>query len=120
MKRYGSFIDGRSRESGTLHEVRDPQSSQPAYEAWAGDEREVEEATAAAARAFRETSRLSRAARSQMLGRAAAAIERSAEDLAETVRIEAGKPIALARWEVARCLNTFTLAARRSSASPAS
>jgi acyl-CoA reductase-like NAD-dependent aldehyde dehydrogenase len=111
MKRCGSFIDGESRESGELVEIRDPQGSQPAYEAWVGGEREVEEATAAATRAFRETSQLSRAARSQMLGRAAATIERSAEDLAETVRIEAGKPIALARWEVARCLNTFTLAA---------
>jgi acyl-CoA reductase-like NAD-dependent aldehyde dehydrogenase len=111
MKRYGSFIAGEARCSGDLRPVRDPQSGAAAYEAWVGGESEVEEATAAAVRAFAETSRLSRAARADILMRAAAAIERAADDLAETVRIDAGKPIALARWEVARCLNTFTLAA---------
>jgi len=111
MRRHGSFIDGESLQAGSLQPIRDPQTSQAAYEAWIGGAREADEAVKAAARAYRETSRLSRAARSAILARASSAIERDAEALAETVRVEAGKPIALARWEVMRCVNTFTLAA---------
>ncbi|MGH7822267.1 MAG: aldehyde dehydrogenase family protein, partial [Candidatus Binatia bacterium] len=90
---------------------RDPWDGESVVEVAVAGPAEVERATAAAAEAFRETKRLSRAARSEILSRAAEAIERRSDELAETVRREAGKPITQARWEVVRCHNTFTLAA---------
>ncbi|HSD10018.1 MAG TPA: aldehyde dehydrogenase family protein, partial [Candidatus Binatia bacterium] len=95
MKRYGLFIDGEHSDSGIFEPVHDPQSGRILHEAAVGGEREVEAATQAACRAFAETRRLSRAARSEILSRAAAAIAERSEELAETVRAEAGKPIAL-------------------------
>jgi acyl-CoA reductase-like NAD-dependent aldehyde dehydrogenase len=111
MTRYGPFIDGEPREARAVRSIRDPQTGREVHEVGDGGEAEVEAAVASACRAFRATAHLSRAARSEILARAAAAIDKRAAELAETVRLEAGKPIALARWEVARCLNTFTLAA---------
>ncbi|MGH7822916.1 MAG: aldehyde dehydrogenase family protein [Candidatus Binatia bacterium] len=111
MKRYGIFVAGEFRDAGRRETIRDPADGRSIHEVAVAGEREVEEATAAAARAFSETRRLPRAARAEMLSRAAAAIQDRFEDLAETVRQEAGKPITLARFEVTRCLSTFTLAA---------
>jgi acyl-CoA reductase-like NAD-dependent aldehyde dehydrogenase len=111
MKRYGLFIDGEHSEGKLFEAVHDPESGRILHEAAMGGERETEAATQAACRAFEKTRRLSRAERSEILSRAAAAIAERSEELAETIRAEAGKPIALARTEVARCLNTFTLAA---------
>jgi glyceraldehyde-3-phosphate dehydrogenase (NADP+) len=111
MKRYRLFIDGDHSDGGAFEPVHDPQSGRILYEAAVGGERDVEAATQAACRAFTEMRRLSRAERSEILSRAAAAIAERSEELAETIRAEAGKPIALARWEAVRCLNTFTLAA---------
>jgi acyl-CoA reductase-like NAD-dependent aldehyde dehydrogenase len=71
----------------------------------------VEAAVAAAVRAFAVTRHLSRFDRSTTLARIAAAIGAVAEDIARTIALEAGKPIAFARQEVARAVTTFTLAA---------
>ncbi len=71
----------------------------------------VEAAVAAAVRAFAVTRHLSRFDRSTTLARIAAAIGAEAEDIARTIALEAGKPIAFARQEVARAVTTFTLAA---------
>lgn len=72
---------------------------------------EVEAAVAAAAGAFATTRRFSRFDRSAMLARIAAAIGAAAEEIARTIALEAGKPIAFARQEVGRAVTTFTLAA---------
>lgn len=111
MKSYGLFIDGEFRRTREAAAIRDPWSQEIVHEASVGGEREVEDATAAAVRAFETTRRLSRAARAEILARAAELVEQRFEDLAETLRCEAGKPITAARWEVTRCLNTVTLAA---------
>ena len=72
---------------------------------------EVEAAVSAAVRAFAVTRRLSRFDRSATLARVAAGIGAQAEGIARTIALEAGKPIAFARQEVARAVTTFTLAA---------
>jgi acyl-CoA reductase-like NAD-dependent aldehyde dehydrogenase len=111
MKRYDLFVDGQARAGSEVGTICDPQTGAPSHEVWIAGRSQVEAATAAAVRGFEETRRLARADRAEILAQAAAAILEHADDLAETVRIEAGKPIALARWEVTRCWNTFTLAA---------
>lgn len=91
--------------------VRDPYDGSVIAEVATAGPAEIEEAVEGAEQAFAATRRMSRAARADLLAAAAAAIQQRAEDLATTIRREAGKPISLARWEVQRCLNTFTLAA---------
>lgn len=111
MDRYGLFIRGESRRGSETNVVRDPYDGNVIAEVASAGPEEIEQAIEAAQDAFAETRRMSRAARSDILAAAAAAIREREEDLATTIRREAGKPISLARWEVQRCLNTFTLAA---------
>ncbi len=111
MDRYGLFIGGEFQQGPESTVVRNPYDESPIAEVAAAGPGEIEQAIEAARKAFAETRRMSRAARSDILAAAAATIRDRAEDLADTIRREAGKPISLSRWEVQRCLNTFTLAA---------
>ncbi len=111
MEPYGVFIDGEFLRTSETVAIRDPWNGETVHQASVGGEREVERAIAAAVRAFETMRRLSRAARAEILARAARLVEERAADLAETLRREAGKPITAARWEVTRCWNTMMLAA---------
>ncbi|MGH7857867.1 MAG: aldehyde dehydrogenase family protein [Candidatus Binatia bacterium] len=111
MQRLGLFIEGSFRDTRERTAIRDPWDGEVVAEVATAGAGEVEQAIAAAAGAFGKTRRLSRAARAGILSRAAEAIRQRSEDLAQTLRREAGKPISQARWEVTRCHNTFTLAA---------
>lgn len=72
---------------------------------------ELEQATAAAVRAFDETRKLSSRRRTEILGRTADGLQRRREELAETIIFEAGKPLRLSLGEVDRAITTFRLAA---------
>ena len=72
---------------------------------------DAEQACVAAARAFLQTRRLPSWKRSAILAQMAEAISTRAEDLARTIMREAAKPIADARKEVARALETVRVAA---------
>jgi acyl-CoA reductase-like NAD-dependent aldehyde dehydrogenase len=56
-------------------------------------------------------SRLSSGARESVLRRAAEAMLRQQEEIAQTITAESGKPISLARGEVSRAVTTFELSA---------
>ncbi|MBI2931534.1 MAG: aldehyde dehydrogenase family protein [Planctomycetes bacterium] len=71
---------------------------------------EAERAVRAAVRAFEETRRLPSVRRAEILGRAAAGLQRRREDLARAITLESGKPIKLSRGEVERAILTFTTA----------
>ena len=111
MESYGLFIDGEFRRTRETAPIRDPWSGEIVHQASVATEADVEAATTAAVRGFETMRKLSRAARAEILSRAARLVEERAGDLAEVLRREAGKPITAARWEVTRCLNTVALAA---------
>lgn len=102
--------DGEWFETGEWLEVRAPYDGELAGRiAWGGNE-DVKKAIAAAARAMTE-SPLAPYERSEILFAAARVIEKRAEELAQTISAEAGKPITLARLEVARGRATMEEAA---------
>ena len=78
--------------------------------AYAGAE-QLEQAIAGAASAAREMRRASRARRSGWCLAIAQGLEARKEEFAQTLMSESGKPIRLARDEVARAITTFTFAA---------
>lgn len=104
----GLLVGDRFVDTGTGLEVRNPyDGSLLATVAVAGDGH-VEEAVSQARRHLPPPDPSERAA---LLERAAALIRARAEDFARTICLEAGKPIAQARGEAARCVDTFTFAA---------
>jgi len=111
MERVGFFIDGKFGEGPEAVSVRDPWSGEAIAEGGAAGRSDVERATASALGAFARTRDSSRAARAEILARAADGLGRRAEEIAGKIRLEAGKPISLARWEVVRARNTLQLAA---------
>ena len=72
---------------------------------------EMEAAAAAAARSFAVTRAMPAHRRAEILRRVAVLLVEHGEELAALIRDEGGKPIALARGEVSRAVDTFALAA---------
>ncbi|MBI5508701.1 MAG: aldehyde dehydrogenase family protein [Deltaproteobacteria bacterium] len=72
---------------------------------------DVEQALAAAVRGAAAMARLSAYERYEILRRAATAIEAHQEEMARTITLEEGKILAEARAEVARAVQTLTIAA---------
>ncbi|MSQ00553.1 MAG: aldehyde dehydrogenase family protein [Myxococcales bacterium] len=72
---------------------------------------QMEAAAAAAARAFVTTRAMPAHRRAEILRRVAVLLVERGDELAALIRDEGGKPIALAKGEVARAVDTFTLAA---------
>ncbi len=76
-----------------------------------GDSTHVEAATQAAALAFERSRQEPAYLRADRLLALTSALEQKAEEFAQIILAEAGKPIDLARTEVRRAINTFRLAA---------
>ena len=104
------FIDGKWRGTGRTQPVVSPYDGQEVANVHFGGEQEMEDATQAAVRAFRQTSALSRGERADILKGIAQGVAKRADEIAATMTAEMGKPIQYARAEVARCVTTFTLA----------
>lgn len=98
------MIDGqlRASASGGWIDLIEPATEQPLGRVPAAGTAEVDEAAAAAARAFREQpwAQIPARGRSDVLFRLAAAIRRDVERLAELECRNVGKPIGDARWEI--------------------
>lgn len=102
----GSFVEGASRQ-----EIRSPwDGSVVATVEQAGPD-QLERALAAAERAREVGRSLSAGARRALCQRIADGIAARGEELARAISEEAGKPISLARAEVARAVATFGFAA---------
>jgi glyceraldehyde-3-phosphate dehydrogenase (NADP+) len=104
------FIGGAWRPTDRVAALRSPYDGREVARVHMGGEREMEDATLAAIRAFREMKALSRGQRAEILRRAADGVARRKEEIAATMSDEMGKPIQFARAEVERCVTTFTLA----------
>jgi glyceraldehyde-3-phosphate dehydrogenase (NADP+) len=105
------YLAGEFVEAGTPLEVRDPASGDLVATTWQAGPDELERATVAAVRAFEKTRRLASYERRDALAHVAECIARDADELAELLTLESGKPIKDARGEVARGAMTFRTAA---------
>ncbi len=102
---FANFVGGEwrpSRGGGTYDKHGPWRPSESIGEFPASDGTDVDDACLAAADAFPAWSRLPAAARGEVLRRAADAVDRRVEQIAQDMTLEMGKPIREARMEAAR------------------
>jgi alpha-ketoglutaric semialdehyde dehydrogenase len=102
---FANFVAGewRPSRSGSTYEKHGPwRPSESIGEFPRSDAADVADAVAAAAEAFPAWSRLPGAARGEVLRKAADAVDRRVEQIAQDMTLEMGKPIREARMEAAR------------------
>ncbi|MFP5472908.1 MAG: aldehyde dehydrogenase family protein [Gammaproteobacteria bacterium] len=98
---YQSLINGVLRDGAATLDVINPATEQVFATAAQADEAQLNEAVAAAKKAFTAWSKTDIAERREKLLAVAAAVEQQAEEFARLVTMEQGKPLQLARREVA-------------------
>jgi acyl-CoA reductase-like NAD-dependent aldehyde dehydrogenase len=114
MRVYGPFIKGEWVRGARDGEVRNPYDASPvASISWGGPD-QVEQAIQATVEAARRAALVPAYERQTILARASEAVTDRADELAQVLAKEAGKPIKHARGEVARAAVTFSLAAAES------
>jgi acyl-CoA reductase-like NAD-dependent aldehyde dehydrogenase len=104
-------VASRRIEDGPTATVVEPWSGAELGRLVLADEARAEEAVAASVRAFERMKSRSSHERKELLRGIVREIDARQEVFAELIAREAGKPIALARVEVARALSTFELGA---------
>jgi acyl-CoA reductase-like NAD-dependent aldehyde dehydrogenase len=105
------YLAGEFVRAGTPLEIRDPATGELVATTWQAGPQELERATQAAVEAFAVTRRLASFERRDVLAHVADRINQEADELAELLTRESGKPIRDARGEVARSALTFRTAA---------
>jgi acyl-CoA reductase-like NAD-dependent aldehyde dehydrogenase len=104
------YLAGEFVEAGSPLEVRNPATGELVATTFQAGPPELERATVAAVEAFAQTRRLASYERRDALAHVAQRIADEADELAELLTREAGKPIRDARGEVARASLTFRTA----------
>ncbi len=107
MTAHGIFVEGRFQETGDEYVVRDPYDGEEVSRIARGGPESVDRAIACAVGAAPAMAALPGHRRSAILAAMGAGLAARADELAEAIRREAGKPIRFARIEVERCLDTF-------------
>ena len=105
------YLAGEFVHAGTPLEVHNPATGELVASTWQAGPEELERATAAAVEAFGSTRRLASFERRDALAHVAERISQEADELAELLSRESGKPIRDAKGEVARGALTFRIAA---------
>jgi glyceraldehyde-3-phosphate dehydrogenase (NADP+) len=105
------FLAGEFVRAGTPLEVRNPATGELVATTWQAGAVELEQAVSAAVGAFEKTRRLASFERRDILAHVAERISADADELAELLTRESGKPIRDAKGEVARGSLTFRIAA---------
>ncbi|HLE58570.1 MAG TPA: aldehyde dehydrogenase family protein, partial [Candidatus Limnocylindria bacterium] len=105
------YLAGEFVRAGTPLEVRNPATDELVATTWQAGPAELERATRAAVAAFDQTRRLASYERRDALAHVADRIVADADELAELLTRESGKPIRDARGEVGRAALTFRTAA---------
>lgn len=108
---YGHLIGGKIRTGGDAFDVTNPYDGRVVGQAHYLTEAETEEAIATTAAALPASRALSAAARAAALDAIYHGIEARADEFAELISAENGKPIMWAKGEVARGISTFRWAA---------
>jgi acyl-CoA reductase-like NAD-dependent aldehyde dehydrogenase len=104
------YVAGEFVQAGTPLEVRNPATGELVATTWQAGAGELERATVAAVEAFSKTRRLASYERRDALAHVAQRISEDAEELADLLTRESGKPIKDARGEVSRASLTFRTA----------
>ena len=105
------YLAGEFTEAGTPLEVRNPATDELIATTFQAGPDELERATRAAVEAFEQTRRLASFERRDALAHIAQRVTDEADELAELLSRESGKPIRDARGEVLRGALTFRTAA---------
>lgn len=108
---YGALVEGRWLKTGDTLEGRSPYDHSLVSVVHRAGPQEIEQAIAAAGRAFETTRQMPSWQRAEILEHISARIIERREDFARTVALEAGKPIRTARTEIERAAFTFKVAA---------
>jgi acyl-CoA reductase-like NAD-dependent aldehyde dehydrogenase len=108
---HGFLINGQWREEGREVEIRAPYDQRVIARVYEGTRKHLEEAIAAAVRAFEATRLLPTYERQRALRAVAGQLAQRQEEFARTIALEAGKPLKTARVEAERAVQTFTVAA---------
>jgi acyl-CoA reductase-like NAD-dependent aldehyde dehydrogenase len=103
------YLAGEFVEAGTPLEVRNPATDELVATTWQAGPAELERATRAAVEAFGKTRRLASYERRDALAHVSQRITEHADELAELLTRESGKPIKDARAEVSRASLTFRI-----------
>jgi len=112
------LVGGQWRQSDTRAPVHDPFTGKILAEVSQGSEADAEDAIRSAAAATQPMGALPAHARFHLLQRIAGAIYDRRDEFARVMTGEAGKPITDARREVARAVQTFTIAAEEAKRIP--
>ena len=112
------LVGGQWRQSDTRAPVHDPFTGKVLAEVWQGSEADAEDAIQSTAAATQPMGALPAHARFHLLQRIAGALYDRREEFARVMTGEAGKPITDARREVARAVQTFTIAAEEAKRIP--
>ncbi len=108
---FGSFVGGKWIESSEAVDVRSPYDNSLVAVIHRAGPQEIETAISRATEAFRSMRRLPVWKRAEALEKISSGIAARREDFAQTIALEAGKPIRTARDEVERAVFTFKVAA---------
>lgn len=109
-KEYGLLINGERRKSSTKEDIKNPYNSETIAHVYFAEERDLEDAVISSQKAFDITRKLPAYKRAEILQNIVKGLEQRKEELAKTITLEAGKPIADSRVEVNRAINTFQIA----------
>lgn len=111
---YGCYIGGEWIKTGSAIEVRSPFDNSLVAVVHRAGAAEIQSAITKATAAFQVTRKLPAWKRAEALEKISAGIAARREELAQTIALEAGKPIRTARVEVDRAVFTFKVAAEES------
>jgi glyceraldehyde-3-phosphate dehydrogenase (NADP+) len=111
MDRFGNIVGGTSRIEGAPAAVRDPFDGSLIAEVTLADQATLDAAASSAVHAQPAMAALTREARAGILERMAAAVANQREPIARTLQRESGKPIAYARTEADRAVDTLRASA---------
>ncbi|HEY9152764.1 MAG TPA: aldehyde dehydrogenase family protein [Anaerolineales bacterium] len=111
---YGCYIGGEWIKTGDAIDVRSPFDGSLVAVVHRAGPKEIESAIAKATAAFQVTCKMPVWKRADALEKISAGIAARREEFAQTIALEAGKPIRTARIEVDRAVFTFKVAAEES------
>jgi glyceraldehyde-3-phosphate dehydrogenase (NADP+) len=114
LGRFGCYIAGEWIETGNAVEVRSPFNDELVAVIHRAGSTEIESAISKATSAFQVTRKLPVWKRAEPLEKISAGIAARREEFAQTIALEAGKPVRTARLEVDRAIFTFKVAAEES------